>query len=306
MRVVFMGTPIFAATALAALHAAGHTIVAAYSQPPRPAGRGYKLTPSPVHQWAEAHGIPVHTPRTLKSPEEQAVFAAYDADVAVVAAYGLLLPQPILDAPRWGCLNIHASLLPRWRGAAPIQRAILAGDTTTGITIMQMDAGLDTGPMLLHEALPIHANDTTASLHDRLADLGGRLSIAALERLSDLTPEAQDDRLATYAAKITKDAARLDWTQPAAALERAVRAFAPAPGAWCDLNGERLKVLEAQVVVAQAGGAPAGTLLDNRLQVACGDGAALRLLRVQRAGKGPVPAEDFLRGYPMAAGCVLG
>lgn len=320
MRVIFMGTPVFAATALAALQAAGHTIVAAYSQPPRPAGRGYKLTPSPVQQWAEAHGIPVRTPRTLKIPEEQAAFAAYAADVAVVAAYGLLLPQPILAAPRLGCLNIHASLLPRWRGAAPIQRALLAGDATTGITIMQMDAGLDTGPMLLQEALQIQNSETAGSLHDRLAEQGGRLIVSALEQLPRLKPETQDTRQATYAAKITREEARLDWRQPAAVLERTVRAFLPTPGAWCVWNGERLKVLAAQVETwpqdrAGGQGNPAslptaavagGTLLDARLLVACGDGTALRLLRVQRSGRGPVMAEDFLRGSAMAAGCVLG
>jgi methionyl-tRNA formyltransferase len=309
-RVVFMGTPTFAATALATVVAAGHTVLAAYSQPPRPAGRGYQLTPSPVQQWAEAHGIPVRTPKSLKTPEEQAAFAALEADVAVVAAYGLLLPQPILDAPRWGCLNIHASLLPRWRGAAPIQRAIMAGDATTGITIMQMDAGLDTGPMLLRESLPILPDDTTATLHDRLAHCGGRLSVAALERLPELTPEPQDSTLATYASKISKDDARLDWQCPADVLERAVRAFAPVPGAWCVVNGERLKVLAARVEpqgrgAAAEGGEPPGTVLDAGLLVACGGGTALRLLRVQRPGKGPVAAEDFLRGHPVAAGCVF-
>jgi methionyl-tRNA formyltransferase len=263
-----------------------------------------------VQQWAEAHGIPVRTPKSLKTPEEQAAFAALEADVAVVAAYGLLLPQPILDAPRWGCLNIHASLLPRWRGAAPIQRAIMAGDATTGITIMQMDAGLDTGPMLLRESLPILPDDTTAMLHDRLAHCGGRLIVAALERLPELTPEPQDSTLATYASKISKDDARLDWQHPADVLERAVRAFAPVPGAWCVVNGERLKVLAAHIEPqgreAVSSNAPLpGTALDAGLLVACGGGTALRLVRVQRPGKGPVAAEDFLRGHPVAAGCVF-
>jgi methionyl-tRNA formyltransferase len=309
MRVVFMGTPHFAATALAAVHGAGHTVVAAYSQPPRPAGRGHKLTPSPVHQWAETHDIPVYTPRSLKTSEAQATFAAHAADVAVVAAYGLLLPQAILDAPRFGCLNIHASLLPRWRGAAPIQRALLAGDAATGITIMQMDAGLDTGPMRLWEALPIQPDDTTSSLHDRLAALGARLIVTTLERLPDLPLQPQDDAAATYAAKISKDDAHLDWQQNAPMLERMVRAYLPTPGAWCQWGAERLKVLDAQVEPLPTGlsaAVPAGTLLDDRLLVACGAGTALRLLRVQRPGRGPVAAADFLRGLPMAAGCVLG
>lgn len=312
MRIVFMGTPVFAVQALAALHAAGHTIVAAYSQPPRPAGRGYQLTPSPVQQWAEAHAVPVHTPRSLKSPEAQAIFASHAADVAVVAAYGLMLPQAVLEAPRRGCLNIHASLLPRWRGAAPIQRALLAGDHETGITIMQMDTGLDTGPMLLRESLLIRNDETTGSLHDRLATCGSRLIVSALERLAQLVPEAQQDAQATYAAKINKDEARLAWQHPAPLLERQVRAFLPVPGAWCLWAGERLKVLSARVESWPTdGSAPAhpcapGTLLDDRLLVACGEGTALRLLRLQRSGRGPVVADDFLRGTPVAAGCVFG
>ncbi|TDQ86474.1 methionyl-tRNA formyltransferase [Dongia mobilis] len=296
-----MGTPDFAATTLAALIAAGHEMAAVYAQPPRPAGRGQELRKSPVQVLAEQHGLPVLTPVSLKDEAAQAAFAAHRADVAVVAAYGLLLPQAILDAPRFGCLNIHASLLPRWRGAAPIQRAILAGDATTGITVMQMAAGLDTGPILASETLKIGHEMTAGALHDALAEMGARLIVETLPRLPfEAVPQPAEG--VTYAAKISPAEARLDWSQSATLLERAVRAFAPHPGAWCQLpDGERLKVLKAEIVPGQA---VPGTILDDQLTVACGAGA-LRLTLVQRAGKKPMTAPDFLRGVKLARGTQL-
>ncbi|MHB0918727.1 MAG: methionyl-tRNA formyltransferase, partial [Thiobacillus sp.] len=248
MRILFAGTPPFAAAALDALAEAGHDIVLVLTQPDRPAGRGMKLTPSAVKQAAQARGLPLYQPASLRTPEAQAELAVVDADVMVVAAYGLILPQPVLDLPRFGCLNIHASLLPRWRGAAPIQRAILAGDTETGITIMQMDAGLDTGAMLAKTVVPIGETDTAASLHDTLAAAGAKAIVAALANYPALVPQAQDDTLATYAAKLTKEEAKLDWRHPAEVLARAVRAYNPAPGAWTLLDGATLKVWSAQVV----------------------------------------------------------
>jgi methionyl-tRNA formyltransferase len=305
MRVIFMGTPDFALPALAALTAAGHDVIAVYTQPPRPAGRGYKERPSPVHLFAVARGIPVRTPRTLKDPGEQRAFASLDAEVAVVVAYGLLLPKPILDAPRHGCINIHASLLPRWRGAAPIQRAILAGDTKTGVTIMRMDEGLDTGPILLQEEMPVAPDATAAILHDALAAQGARLVVAALVRLArgelQATPQPADG--VAYAPKLAREEARLDWRKPARALERQVRAFDPWPGSWFELDGERIKVLRAEVVNGRAVVAP-GTVIDRRLGVACGE-AALRPLIVQRAGGVAMPVDEFLRGRPIAAGVRL-
>ena len=320
MRIVFAGTPHFAEQALGALVAAGHQLTLVLTQPDRPAGRGMKVSMSPVKTLALRQGLEVFQPQSLRDPGAFERLQSASPEALVVAAYGLILPQRVLDVAPLGALNIHASLLPRWRGAAPIQRAILAGDEETGITIMQMDAGLDTGPMLLQEALQIQNSETTGSLHDRLAEQGGRLIVSALEQLPRLKLETQDTRQATYAAKITREEARLDWRQPAAVLERAVRAFLPAPGAWCVWNGERLKVLAAQVETwpqdcPGGQGNPAslptaavagGTLLDARLLVACGDGTALRLLQVQRSGRGPVMAEDFLRGSAMVAGCVLG
>ena len=303
LRLAFMGTPDFARIGLAALIAAGHDIAIVYSQPPRPAGRGQMLRPSPVQLLAEAHGLPVRAPLDLREPAEQAHFARLGLDAAVVAAYGLLLPRTILGVPRLGCLNIHASLLPRWRGAAPIQRAILAGDDETGITIMQMDQGLDTGAILLAERLDILAADTGGSLHDRLADLGAQLIVAALERLAagQLTPRPQPSSGVTYAAKLTRDDRRLDWRGAASDLARRVRALAPSPGASCELAGERIKVLAAEQVSA---GGPPGRLLDDRLTIACGEGA-LRLLTVQRPGKAPLGAAEFLRGFKLAPGTVL-
>jgi methionyl-tRNA formyltransferase len=305
LRLAFMGTPDFAVPSLRALIDAGHNVVCVYSQPPRPAGRGHRLQSSPVHAFAEARGIPVRTPKTLRTAEAQAEFAALDLDAAVVAAYGLILPQPVLDAPRLGCLNVHASLLPRWRGAAPIQRAILAGDAETGITIMQMDAGLDTGGMLLRESVPITPATTADSLHDALADLGARLIGPALDGLAAgrLKPEPQPADGVTYAAKLTRDDGRLDWTAPAAVIERQVRALTPWPGVWFDAAGERIKVLAAEPVAGQPA-RPPGTLLDDALTVACGAGA-IRLIRVQRPGKAPVDGAAFLRGFPVKPGAVL-
>jgi len=302
MRIVFMGTPDFALAALQALHGAGHEIACVYSQPPRPAGRGHKERPSRVQAWAEAQGLTVRTPRSLKDGDELATFAALDADVAVVAAYGLILPRAVLAAPRHGCINIHASLLPRWRGAAPIQRAILAGDRETGITIMRMDEGLDTGPILLREAMPIDRM-TAGELHDALAVLGARLIVDALGGLEEgmLVPEPQPAEGVTYAAKIGREEARIDWRQEAEAVERQVRAFAPRPGAWFEAGGKRVKVLTADVVDGE--GTP-GEVLDDRLTVACGRGA-LRLVTVQREGKAPSDAEAFLRGFDLPAGTVL-
>ena len=303
LRLAFMGTPEFAATSLAALIAAGHDIAAVYSQPPRPAGRGHQPRPSPVQLPAERHGLPVHTPASLKGAETQATFAGLGLDVAVVVAYGLLLPRPILTSPRLGCLNIHASLLPRWRGAAPIQRAILAGDEESGITIMQMDEGLDTGPMLLRQAIAIGARETGESLHDRLAALGARLIVEALDGLAggSLRAIPQPAEGASYAAKLTREEGRLDWRQPALLLDRHVRALAPWPGAWFEIGGERVKVLEAEP--AAGSGAP-GRVIDGRPTIACGEGA-LRLIKLQRAGKAALPAEAFLRGFRLDAGAVL-
>lgn len=304
LRLAFMGTPDFSVPALKALIAAGHEIAAVYSQPPRPAGRGHKLTPSPVHAYAESQGIDVRTPKSLRNAEAQAAFTALNLDCAVVVAYGLILPKPILDAPRLGCVNIHASLLPRWRGAAPIQRAIQAGDAESGVTIMQMDEGLDTGPMLLSEAVPITPDTTGQNLHDALSALGGRMIVAALDGLAEGTLKAvpQPEAGVTYAAKLAKDEALLDWTKPAADLERQIRAFDPWPGSFFLHQGERLKVLQAELT---AGSGTPGTVLDDILTVACGAGA-LRLLRVQRPGKAAMDAEALLRGYPLPKGTILG
>ena len=300
MRIVFMGTPEFALAALQALAAAGHEIAAVYSQPPKPAGRGLAEQKSPVHAWAEAQGLAVRTPRRLRDEAAQREFAALRADAGVVAAYGLILPKPILAAPRLGCLNIHASLLPRWRGAAPIQRALLAGDGESGVTIMQMDEGLDTGAMLLREAVAIAPDETGASLHDKLAALGARLIVEALRRLDEgaLPATPQPAAGVTYAAKLTREEGRLAWGEDAAALERKVRAFTPWPGAWFETGGERVKVLAAKL--AGGSGAP-GTIIGPGLTVACGSGA-LRLTRVQRAGRAAMDDEAFLRGFKQPPG----
>ena len=301
MRLAFMGTPDFSVAALDALHAAGHDIVCVYSQPPRPAGRGKKDRPSPVQARAEALGLPVRHPVSLRTAQAQADFAALKVDIAVVVAYGLILPQPILDAPTHGCLNIHASLLPRWRGAAPIHRAIMAGDARTGVCIMQMEAGLDTGPVLLRGTTEIATDDTTAVLHDRLAGLGAELIVAALDRLSDLTPEEQPTEGVTYAQKIDKAEAAIDWSRPAVEIDRQIRGLSPFPGAWFEYEGARVKVLDSEV--SEGSGAP-GEVVDDALSVACGSGA-VRLLRLQKAGKGAQSAGDYLRGNPVPCGTQL-
>jgi len=295
-----MGSPAFALPALRALHAA-HEMAAVYCQPPRPAGRGHALTPCPVHAEAERLGLEVRTPSRVRGDAAaQAQFAALGLDAAVVAAYGLILPQAMLDAPAGGCLNIHASLLPRWRGAGPIQAAVLAGDSETGVTIMQMEAGLDTGPMLLRRAVPIGSRTTAAELHDTLAELGARLILRALAEAPDPVP--QPDQGVTYAPKLTKADGRIDWTRPAAALDRQVRGLLPWPGAWTSVRGETWKVLEA---VPEPGAGAPGTALDDALLIACGEGA-LRLLRVQRPGRAPLAAEAVLRGTKVPAESVLG
>jgi methionyl-tRNA formyltransferase len=306
MRIAFMGTPPFAVPTLAALHAAGHEIVAVYSQPPRPAQRGKKLQKSAVHLWAEEHGLDVRTPKSLKSAEEQQAFADLNLDVAIVAAYGLILPKAILDAPREGCLNVHGSILPRWRGAAPVQRAILAGDAETGVTIMQMDIGLDTGAMRTIERTPI-ARKTTGELTDELADLGARMMVKVLSDLHAFQPETQPEDGVTYASKIEKSEAKLDFLTSATQVERQIRAFNPMPGAFFELDGERYKLLAADVVSpaeTKVGASPA-TTQDDALTIACNPGA-IRATRVQRQGKPAMDAPDLLRGRPIAAGTKLG
>jgi methionyl-tRNA formyltransferase len=290
MRVIFMGTPEFSVPVLEAV-AAAHEVVCVYAQPPRPAGRGKELRKTPVHRRAEALGLPVRVPARLRDPAEQAAFAALGADVAVVVAYGLILPQAVLEAPRLGCLNIHASLLPRWRGAAPIHRAIMAGDAETGVCIMRMEAGLDTGPVLLREALAIGAEETTAELHDRLSLLGARLIGEALARLPDLVAEPQPDEGVTYAAKIDKAEARVDWVRPAVEVDRLIRGLSPFPGAWCDVAGERVKLLRSRL--APGSGAPGQVL--GGFTVACGSGA-VEVTEAQREGKRPMPADEVLKG----------
>ena len=302
MRLAFMGSPDFAVPALRALHAAGHDIAAVYTQPPRPSGRGQHITRCPVHVAADAWGLAVYHPASLKrDPAAQTAFADLRLDAAVVAAYGLILPQAMLDAPRLGCLNIHASLLPRWRGAAPIQAAVLAGDTESGVTIMQMDAGLDTGAMLLAGNVPIGPRGTAALLHDQLAELGARLIVRALAERP--RPRPQPASGASYAPKLSRADGKLNWTGTAAELDRLVRALNPWPGTWCQMGDEVLKVLEAEPATGTANVAP-GTVLHG-LEVACGEGA-LRLLRVQRPGRAPMAADAFLRGTPVPAGTMLG
>lgn len=301
MRIVFMGTPEFSVPVLEALVEAGHEVVAVYSQPPRRAGRGKKERPSPVQARAEALGLPVRHPVSLRTPEAQAEFAGFDADIAVVVAYGLILPQAVLDAPKRGCLNIHASLLPRWRGAAPIHRAVMAGDETTGVCIMQMEAGLDTGPVLLRREIAIGAEDTTGELHDRLSVLGAETVVQALARLGDLVPEPQPQEGITYAEKIDKSEARIDWTAPATQIDRQIRGLSPFPGAWTLVNGKRVKLLRSRV--AKGVGAPGQVLRD--LTVACGDGA-VEVLDVQPEGKPRMTAEAYLSGARLSPGDMLG
>ncbi|MGY6410355.1 MAG: methionyl-tRNA formyltransferase [Alkalilacustris sp.] len=305
MRLIFMGTPDFAVPALQAL-ADRHEVVAVYCQPPRPAGRGHRPRPSPVQAAAEARDLTIRHPASLRDPAEQAALRDLGADIAVVAAYGLILPRAVLDAPARGCLNIHASLLPRWRGAAPIHRAILAGDRDTGICIMQMEPGLDTGPVLLREATPIGPTDTTGDLHDRLATLGARLAVEALDRLDTLTPEPQPDTGVTYAHKIDKAEARIDWTRPAPDIDRQIRGLSPFPGAWCEAGPERLKLLRSRVVPAEP--APPGTVLPappGHLRVATAAGG-VEILEAQRPGRRPMSAGELLRGLALVPGTPLG
>jgi methionyl-tRNA formyltransferase len=299
-RLIFMGTPDFAVPALQALIAAGHNVAGVYSQPPRPAGRGQDVKKSPVHLAAEAKNIPVFTPKSLKNAEAQQEFKNLNADIAVVAAYGLILPKAVLDAPRLGCINIHASLLPRWRGAAPIHRALLAGDKESGITIMQMDEGLDTGAMLLKEKIAIMSTTTAQQLHDDLASLGAKMAVEAVAGLlaGKLTATPQPEKGVTYAHRLTREEGKLDWEEDAAVLERKVRALNPWPGVFFEAKGERIKILGAEL--ADASGAP-GTLLDARFAVACGKNA-LRLTRVQREGRGAMGGEAFLRGFAVKPG----
>jgi methionyl-tRNA formyltransferase len=307
---VYMGTPAFAATILAALIEAGHRILAVYTQPPRPAGRGHRPQPSPVQLLAAQHRLAVRSPVSLRTPEAQAAFTELGAEAAVVAAYGLILPGSILRAPRLGCLNVHASLLPRWRGAAPIQRALLAGDTMTGITIMQMEEGLDTGPILMQQTVSIAPGTTAAGLSAELAVLGGRLILTALDGIADgtLLPQPQPEDGVTYARKIGREDGRLDWRQAAASLERQVRALDPWPGVYFESPGrhgesERVRVLAAIALPGESGSVP-GTVLDDNLSIACGEGT-FRPLRLQRPGRAPLDTPAFLRGFPIAAGTVL-
>jgi len=299
LRIAFMGTPDYALPCLTELIGQGHDIAAVYTQPARPKGRGLASEPSPIARLASTHGLQIRTPQSLKDAGAQAEFAALGLEAAVVVAYGLLLPKPILDVPRLGCFNLHASLLPRWRGAAPIQRAIMAGDAETGVMVMRMEEGLDTGPVLMAERTPI-ARKTHGELHDELSRLGADLmarALAALERGS-IVPQAQPNEGATYAKKISKDETRIDWTKPAREIDCLIRGLSPAPGAWCDVKGERLKILYAE---PGAGNGAPGEALDDRLTVACGEGA-LRLLRLQRAGARAMDAGELLRGFALPKG----
>lgn len=304
LRLIFMGTPAFSVPTLQALVNSRHQVVAVYSQPPRPSGRGHQVQKSPVHQLAEERGIPIFTPKSLKGEVEQAEFAAHKADLAIVIAYGLILPQKILDAPRLGCLNVHASLLPRWRGAAPIHRAIEAGDLETGITIMKMDAGLDTGPMLLKKTVSIDTNTTAIHLHDALSNIGGSLLLEALEAYAAGTihPIPQPTEGVTYASKLNREEGQVDWRLAASVWVRKIQAFTPWPGVWFEHEGTRLKILAAEAI-PEGQGIP-GTILDDDLTIACGEGA-LRLKILQRPGGAPLAAKDFLRGYLLPQGTVL-
>ena len=299
LRRAFMGTPDFAVPTLSELVGQGHEIAAVYTQPPRPKGRGYQAEPSPVAKLAALHNLPVRTPASLRNGEAQEAFAALALDAAVIVAYGLILPKPILDAPRLGCFNLHGSLLPRWRGAAPIQRAIMEGDRETGVMAMRMEEGLDTGPVLMAEKTPI-GRKTFGELHDELARLGADLMVRALSALErgSITEHPQGTEGITYAKKIEKAEARIDWTKTAREIDCKIRGLSPMPGAWCEARGERLKILYAEPT--QGNGVP-GTLLDGELRVATGDGA-LKLLRLQRAGRGTLGPKEFLSGFPLAAG----
>lgn len=309
LRLAFMGSPDFAVPVLAALVEAGHEIACVYSQPPRPAGRGKKLRPTPVHQWAEANGFEVRTPLTLKKPEQQQEFAALELDAAVVVAYGLILPQMVLDAPRLGCMNMHASLLPRWRGAAPIHRAVISGDEMTGVQAMMMEAGLDTGPVLVTEKTKIFPTDTTGDVHDRLAGLAADLAVRAIEGLADgsITPQPQSEDGIIYAHKIKAEDQRIDWSKPAHEVDCLIRGLSPFPGAWFHYTppGEteplRIKALMSRVLDERSA-STAGVLVDSSLRVQCGDGKSVQLLRVQKPGSKAMEAEIFLRGLPISAG----
>jgi methionyl-tRNA formyltransferase len=308
MRLAFLGTPDFAVSALAAIVEAGHEVACVYSQPAAPRGRGHELKPSPVQAFAEARGIPVRTPASMRDPVEIEAFAALSLDAAVVVAFGQILPREVLEAPRLGSFNVHASLLPRWRGAAPIQRAIMAGDKITGVQVMRMTEGLDEGPVLATASLRIDALETAGTLHDRLAAAGAALIVATLADIAAGTAveTAQADDGVTYAKKIRPKEARIDWTQPAAEVDRKIRGLSPFPGAWFELATEKGPVRVKALLSEQVDGeGAAGAVLDDRLRVACGDGA-VRLLRVQREGRGPQDAEVFLRGTPVAAGTMLG
>jgi len=306
LRIIYMGTPDFAVAPLRALHAAGHRIVAVYCQPPRAAGRGKKPRPSPVQHAAGELGLSVRTPLNFRDVSDREAFAALQADMAVVAAYGLILPQAILDATRLGCFNIHASLLPRWRGAAPIHRAVMAGDDETGITIMRMEAGLDTGPMLLVDRTPIRASDTTATLHDRLAAMGADLVVQAVADIAagQVVEIPQPEAGVTYAAKIDKAEAHIDWSWDAERIERLIRGLSPFPGAWCEIGGQRVKVHAAHVVQDTSSSRQPGMTVDDQLAVQCGSGV-LRLTRLQKAGKGVMDAAAWLNGRPVPAGTGL-
>lgn len=303
MRLAFMGTPDFAVPVLQALIAAGHEVVRVYSQPPRRAGRGKSLRPSPVHSVAQEAGIEVMTPERFRDEGVLSGFDALDLDAAIVVAYGHILPQQALDAPRLGCLNLHASLLPRWRGAAPIQRALMAGDAETGVGVMQMEAGLDTGPVLAEARTPIGAEDTGATLHDRLAEIGAPLMVETLARIEagEVTAQPQSEAGVTYAKKIDKAEARIDWSKPASEVDCHIRGLSPFPGAWFETGGDRVKVLMSSV---EAESGTAGTALDDALLIACGDGS-VRLQRLQRAGKSATDAQGFLNGFPIVAGTDL-
>jgi methionyl-tRNA formyltransferase len=300
LRLAFMGSPAFALQALQALIAAGHEITCVYTQPPRPAGRGKQERPTPVHAFAAEHGLEVRTPKNLKRAEAQDAFAALKLDAAIVVAYGLILPKPILDAPRLGAFNLHASLLPRWRGAAPIQRAIMAGDRVTGVQVMRMEEGLDTGPVLASAETPIDFDDNAATVHDRLAAIGARLLVETLAKVErgEARETPQSEEGVTYAHKITPAETRIDWRRSAREVDCMIRGLAPTPGAWFELDGARVKVLHSWV--GQGHGAP-GEALDDELLIACGEGA-VRLLRVQREGRAPMEAHAFVRGRPVGTG----
>lgn len=300
LRIAFMGSPDFAVPTLEAILAAGHEVVCVYSQPPRPAGRGRQVTKTSVHQAAEQRGLRVRTPENFRSGPDREAFAALRLDVAVVVAYGLLLPRAILDAPRLGCFNIHGSILPRWRGAAPIHRAVMAGDTVTGVQVMKMDAGLDTGPVMLTATTPISEEDTTGDVHDRLSKLGASLMVDALVKLEAgevvLHPQAAEG--VTIAPKVSPAEARIDWMQPARTVAARIRGLSPFPGAWFEWEGQRIKALHAR---AETGAGEPGLVIDDNLLIACGEGA-VRLLRLQRAGKGQMTAEEFQRGAGISRG----